>query len=249
MSDYIAKNRADWNATSREYQSQHGAQLDSKGLAWGVWSLPEQELGALGPVRGRSMLELGCGACQWSVRLAQRGARPIGLDLSEQQLAHARAAITAAGVRIPLVHANAEDTPFRDASFDTVFCDHGAMSFADPYRTVPEAARILRPGGRFVFNITSPLYEWFYDDAVDQPSDAPKRSYFTMHRIESADEVCFQLPYGEWIRLFRRHGLVLDDLIELRPPRDARSSYTGYDSIERARAWPVENIWKLRRLS
>ena len=41
--------------------------------------------------------------------------------------------------------------PLADSSFDLVFCDHGAMSFCDPAVTLPEVARLLRPGGRFVF--------------------------------------------------------------------------------------------------
>ena len=102
--------------------------------------------------RGKDVLEFGCGAAQWSIALAKRGARPVGLDLSDRQLEHARRLMAEAGVDFPLVHASAESVPLPDASFDIVFCDHGAMTFADPYRTVPEAARLLRPGGLFAFN-------------------------------------------------------------------------------------------------
>src|SRR6202011_4439836 len=110
----------------------------------------------LGEVRGKDVLELGCGAAQWSIALALLGARCVGLDNSERQLAHARRLMSEAGVTFPLVHASAEDVPLPAASFDVVFCDHGAMSFADPERTVPEAARLLRPGGLFAFNAESP---------------------------------------------------------------------------------------------
>src|SRR5665811_2471242 len=98
------------------------------------------------------ILELGCGAAQWSIALALRGARPVGLDLSERQLEHARRLMAEAGVDFPLVHASAEAVPLPDATFDIVFCDFGAMTFADPYRTVPQATRLLRPGGLFAFS-------------------------------------------------------------------------------------------------
>ena len=57
---------------------------------------------------------------------------------------------------MPLVCASGEAVPFADATFDLVFCDHGAMSFCDPDRSVPEVARLLRPGGRLVFSHSTP---------------------------------------------------------------------------------------------
>ena len=111
-SEHAARNRESWNADSDTYQAEHGAQLAaSGGLAWGVWKIPEAELGILGVVEGRDVLELGCGAAQWSIALAKQGARPVGLDLSETQLAHARVLMAEAGVDFPLVHASAEAVP------------------------------------------------------------------------------------------------------------------------------------------
>ena len=127
---------ASWDASSDEYQALHGQQLAvSGGLAWGTTQIPESELQVLGDVAGLDILEFGCGAAQWSIALAKLGARPVGLDLSERQLHHARRLMTDAGVSFPLVHGSGEAVPLPDASFDIVFCDHGAMSFADPYRT------------------------------------------------------------------------------------------------------------------
>ena len=146
MTAHAARNHAWWNTSSDDYQERHGGQLaDSGGLAWGTTQIPEAELQVLGEVAGRDILELGCGAAQWSIALALRGARPVGLDLSERQLEHARRLMAEAGVDFPLVHASAEAVPLPDATFDIVFCDFGAMTFADPFRTVPEAARLLRP--------------------------------------------------------------------------------------------------------
>ena len=130
-----------------------------------------------------------------------------------------------AGVDFPLVHASAEAVPLPDASFDIVFCDHGAMSFADPYRTVPEVARLLRPGGLFAFSHHSPI------ETICWPL-APKRSASSWCSttsgctvIDDGEEIVFQLPYGEWIRLFRANGLMVEDLVEPRPRRGATSSY------------------------
>src|SRR5262245_59361504 len=109
LTAHAAKNRAMWDGYSDEYQSAHGEQLAaSGGLAWGTTQIPETELRILGDVAGKDILELGCGAAQWSIGLAKLGARPVGLDLSERQLEYARGLMADAGVEFPLVHASAE---------------------------------------------------------------------------------------------------------------------------------------------
>ncbi len=245
---HVIKNQSYWDRTSDDYQSVHGEQLNKKELAWGVWAIPESHLNVLGDPTGKDILEFGCGGAQWSIFLAKRGARPVGLDISARQLEHARRLMGEAGVSFPLVAGSGESVPLPDASFDVVFCDHGAMSFADPKRTVAEASRLLRPGGLFAFNIASPLLEVCWNDADDRLETSLQRDYFEMRGGEDENTVVFQLPYGEWIRLFRRHGFTLEDLIELRPPPDATTSYTKYVTREWARRWPAENIWKLRKM-
>ncbi len=213
-----------------------------------MWSIPEDELHVLGDVHGKDVLEYGCGAAQWSIALAQRGARCVGLDNSARQLEHARRAMAQANVDFPLVHASAEAVPLPDASFDVVFCDHGAMTFADPDRTVPEAARLLRAGGLLAFNAESPLHFICWDQAANAFTDRLVHDYFETLRMEDAGAVSFSRPYGEWIRLFRRHGFAVEDLIELRPPHGASTTYTGFTTYAWARAWPAEQIWRVRRI-
>ena len=244
--DDVSRNREAWNAISDDYQRAHDAQLGVDEIVWGNWSIPDDELGALGDVAGKDVLELGCGAARFSIKLAKRGARPVGLDLSPTQLAHARRLLSEAGVDFPLVEASATDVPLPDASFDIVFTDHGGMTWADPYLTVPEVARLLRPGGLFVFNMASPLVT-VCTTPTGGATERLVNDYFGMHREESDwGAVEFQLPYGEWIRLLRANGFELEALIELRPPEDATTSYGDWVSVDWARRWPGENIWKAR---
>jgi SAM-dependent methyltransferase len=248
LTDHEAQNRASWNADSDDYQARHGEQLaSSTGLAWGTYQRPEAELGVLGEVAGKDMLELGCGAAQWSIALAKLGARPVGIDLSERQLEHARRLMAEAGVDFPLVLGSAEHVPLPDASFDIVFCDHGAMTFADPYRTVPEAARLLRPGGLFAFNHGTPIETIAWPLDSDHVGDRLVLDYFDMHRVDDGEASTFQLPYGEWVRLFRANGFVIEDLIELRPDDGATSSYRNAEDTAWARRWPAEEIWRVRK--
>ncbi len=249
MNAHAARNEASWDRFSDEYQALHGGQLDAKdGPAWGTTGIPEARLQILGEIAGRDILELGCGAAQWSIALAQRGARPVGLDLSGRQLDHARRLMTEAGVDFPLVHASAEAVPLPDASFDIVFCDHGAMTFADPYRTVPEAARLLRPGGLFAFNHHTPIETICWPIGADTVGDRLVLDYFGIHAIDDGEDVVFQLPYGEWIGLFHANGFAIEDLIELRPAAEAESTYRSAEELAWARRWPAEEIWRLRRV-
>ena len=248
LSEHEAQNRASWDAYSDEYQSLHGGQLaNHDGYAWGMFQVPEEELRILGDVAGKDILEFGCGAAQWSIALAKRGGRVVGIDLSERQLEHARRAVDAAGVEVELVHASAESVPLPDASFDIVFCDHGAMTFADPYRTVPEAARLLRPGGLFAFSHGSAIADLVWPVGEEHMGDRLLVDYFDLRTIEDDGEVTFNLPYGTWIALFRQNGFIVEDLIEPRPPEGAVSSYRDPEDVAWARRWPAESIWRLRK--
>ncbi|HTC86447.1 MAG TPA: class I SAM-dependent methyltransferase [Candidatus Acidoferrum sp.] len=248
LTEHATRNRASWNDYSDEYQARNGPLLAaSGGMAWGVWQIQESELHVLGDVVGRDILEFGCGAAQWSIALALAGARPTGLDLSDRQLEHARELMAAAGVEFPLVHASAEAVPLPDASFDVVFCDHGAMSFADPYLTVPEVARLVRPGGLFSFSHQSPILDICWAPGQERAGDRLVRDYVGLHRLEDDDDVAFQLPYGEWVHLFRTNGFEILDLIEPRPAPDAVSTYRDEQERDWSRAWPAECIWRLRK--
>lgn len=233
-------NRTAWDARADEYERKHGEFL--RGDAWGLWQIPEAELGLLGEVAGKDVLELGCGAARFSIALAARGARCTGVDNSARQLEYARAN----GADFPLVHAAAEEVPLPDASFDIVFSDHGAFSWGDPERVVPEAARLLRPGALLAFNVSSPLSQVCYDEEADGDSEMLQRPYFGLRLLDEGDGAAtYSLGYGEWIAVLREHGLVVERLVEPEPPEGATTTY-GVDP-EWARRWPAECIWVCRK--
>jgi SAM-dependent methyltransferase len=241
------RNRDAWDRDADAYRERNAAFIE-RGLAWGLWQVPEAELGILGDVAGKDVLELGCGEAEWSRALARAGARPLGLDVSPRRLELAREALERDGLAFPLVEAPAEALPFDDASFDVVLSDWGAMNFADPYAVVPEVARVLRPGGLFAFSGSTPL-EWVaYDAAADTWGTRLERDWFGMHRRETPDgTVEFMLTHGEWISLFREHGLAVERLVETRPSEGAPSTYRTAEETAWARRFPMEQIWVLRR--
>jgi SAM-dependent methyltransferase len=250
--EHVRRNRTHWEGESDAYQERNAAQLDRwDRLAWGVWDVPEDDVHALGEVRGLDVLEYGCGACQFGIRVAMRGANVTGLDFSATQLRHGRTKMAETGVRFPVVQADGEQIPFADERFDLIFCDHGVMGFADPFLTVPEVARVLRPGGLFVFNGTTP-WMWVAWGDDELPAGREMRlDYFGLRRADHDDPdwstTEFQLTYGDWIRLFRANHFEIEDLIELRPDAHAATTYDDYAPLEWARAFPAEHIWKVRK--
>ncbi len=237
-----------WERSAAEYESRNRRTLArGSAMGWGMWHRPEAELHVLGDVDGKDILELGCGAARWSVELAQHGARMVGLDFSATRLEQARVEMARAGVDFPLLQASAEAVPLPSERFDIVFCDWGAVTFTDPYRTVPEVTRLLRPGGLFAFSNSSPFRSLCQNRTSDRMSSRLVYDYYDLHRIAYPDEVNFNLPYGEWIRLFREHCLAVEDLIELRPAPGTRTTYLNANEVEWARHWPMEALWRVRK--
>ncbi|GGR65535.1 class I SAM-dependent methyltransferase [Streptomyces roseolus] len=240
--DSISANRRLWNRISGAYQRAHDPKIGAAPRLWGMYSVPDARLGALGDVRGKRVLELGCGAGQWSRVLAAEGASVVGIDLSEAQLAAARDAM--GDVRHPLVQGAAERLPFADGSFDLVFCDFGGLSWAPPRLAVPQAARVLRPGGRLVFNVASPWFEACYDEAAERVTTTLQKPYFGLDAVdEGGGATSYQLTYGDWVRVLRGAGLVIDDLIEPRPDAGTPNGYNETDPPDWAHHWPAELLW------
>jgi ubiquinone/menaquinone biosynthesis C-methylase UbiE len=238
----VHANREHWNRISTSYQAEHDPQIGAQPRLWGAFSLSDDQLGALDPVKGKDVLEVGCGAGQWSRSLAADGARVVGLDLSEQQLAAAATGMSAARYR--LVQAAAEQLPFAAASFDVVLSDSGGLSWAPPQQAVPEAARVLRPGGRLVFCHFSPLAQTCYDEQSDTVTDRLHQSYFDLGRIaEPGGASHYHLTYGGWVRVLRQAGLNLIDLIEPRPRSSESSGYYEFSPPDWAARWPCESLW------
>jgi SAM-dependent methyltransferase len=195
------------------------------------------------------VVELGCGTAFGTARLARLGARVVGVDPTTAQLDTARRMQVEFGLEFPLVHAFAEDVPLPDASFDLAYSDYGASLFADPYRWIPEAHRLLRPGGRLVFMRDHPLLHLcgHHEDGLTEQLQRPQRG---MNRNEKENgSVEFWLPHGELFQLLRRTGFEVEDLVELYAPDGAqRHEYYSYISPGWARKWPAEEIWAARKL-
>jgi SAM-dependent methyltransferase len=181
----VRANRRWWDSDADAYQAEHGAFLGDRDFRWCPEGLRESDAHFLGPVRGRRVLEVGCGAAQCARWLAAEGAYPVAFDLSAGQLSHA----TRLGRDgLALVQADVLHLPFADASFDLACSAFGAIPFVtDSARAMREVARVLRPGGRWVFSASHPM-RWVFPDDGGPAGLTVRQSYFDRSTYVERDD-------------------------------------------------------------
>jgi SAM-dependent methyltransferase len=250
LTDYVAKNRESWTKANAEYTDQRATEAwAAEDITWGMFGPSDSELGVLGDVSGKDVIELGCGTAYFGAWLARRGARVTGVDVTPAQLETARRCMAETGVQMELIEANAEEVPLPDESFDLALSEYGASIWCDPYKWIPEAARLLRPGGELIFLCNSVLSILCSPD-TGKITEQLQRPQFGMHRFEWPDDdgVDFHISHGEWIRLLRDTGFDVEGLWEIQAADSAKDhQYYDWVSAEWARKWPAEEIWKARK--
>jgi SAM-dependent methyltransferase len=245
---HVEQNRLAWTKAAAEYAERAPIAWASE-PTWGIWHVAEAELRVLPDVDGKDVVELGCGTAYWSAWLARLGAKPVGVDVTPAQLETARRMQEEFALEFPLVEASAESVPLPDGSFDIAFSEYGASIWCDPYLWVPEAARLLRPGGELIFLVNGTILMLCMNEDDSPATDHLVRDYFGMHRFEwpSDDGIDFHIGYGEWIRLLGANGFEVEDMIEIQAPADAEETRYPFVKKEWARRWPSEEIWKARK--
>ena len=243
-----AASRRWWDLDADDYQDEHGAFLGDVDFVWCPEGLREADVHLLGEVRGRRVLELGCGAAAAARWLQSQGAEAVGLDLSAGMLRHARESSDRSGVRVPLVQADALALPFTDGVFDVVCTAFGAIPFvADSAAVMREVARVLRPGGSWVFSITHPM-RWIFWDEPDESGLIARNSYFDRSPYVELDEsgtpsyLEQHRTLGDRVRELVAAGFALRDLVEPEWP-DGHKHVWGQWSPLRGRLFPGTAIF------
>jgi SAM-dependent methyltransferase len=251
ISSDAERNREVWTKANAEYTDKRADESWGKNEPnWGMFGVPESEVNVLGDVSEKDVVELGCGTAYFSAWLAKLGARPVGVDVTPAQLDTARRLMAQTGIEFPLVEASAEDVPLPDESFDLALSEYGASIWCDPAKWIPEAHRLLRPGGELIFLCNSPL------SIVCSPDEGKveerlMRPHFDLGRIEWPGEdegVNWHLGHGDMLRALRDAGFEVEGLWELQAPATA-ADHVYYDFVPAAwaRRWPAEEIWKAHK--
>jgi SAM-dependent methyltransferase len=250
LPEHVRRNREAWDRLAVDYVESGERNWATDEPSWGIFDVPESTLHLLPEsVDGLDVVEFGCGTGYVSAWLARCGARPVGIDNSPAQLETARRLQARHGIHFPLHLGNAERTPFADGQFDLAISEYGASIWCDPYEWIPEAARLLRPGGELVFLANSVLVMLCLPDVPDgQAVERLVRPQFGMHRFEWSDDdsVEFHISHGAMIELLRNSGFEVEQLIEVRAPENGTPVFP-VTSREWSRNWPCEEIWRARK--
>jgi SAM-dependent methyltransferase len=246
--DHVAQNKASWEAEAANYVEPAKRDWAREEIRWGMYGVPEADIGALPDVNGMDVVELGCGTAYFSSWLARRGARPTGVDVTENQLATARAMQAEHGLEFQLTPASAEDVPLPDDCADLVLSEYGASLWCEPDAWVSEAARLLRPDGQLVF-LTNHVLVALVSPSSGPVGDRLVRSQREISRVQFDDDdaVEFHLAHGDWIATLARHGFTVEALHELYAPEHARDEQRfDWMTVDWARRWPLEELWTAR---
>jgi SAM-dependent methyltransferase len=221
-----AASRRYWEDNCADYQQEHGEFLGDVDFVWCPEGLRESEARLLGDVAGLRVLEVGCGAAQCARWLTARGARVTGIDLSLGQLRHGVALGRRTGIEVALAQADATALPIGSDTVDLACSAFGAVPFvADPGAVMCEVARVLRPGGRWVFSTNHPMI-WCLPDEPDERGMRVIQSYFDRRAYLERDDtgrpayVETHRTMGDRVREIVAAGLVLLDVVEPEWPDD-----------------------------
>ncbi len=252
LPEYLRGNVEAWQKKAVEF-AQPGEDAWASDLPyWGIWGIPESHVGLLPEdMSGLSCIELGCGTAYVSAWMCRRGARVVAIDPTPDQLETARRLQRKHQLDFVIEEGIAESVPYPDGSFDFAISEYGSALWADPYRWVPEAARLLKTGGELVFLTNSPLSIMCQQDYESDGPLGPEllRPYFGMHQTNWPDcpgETEFHLTHGDWILLLRANGFAIERLVELQAPPGATTDEAWADP-EWAAQWPTEEVWVVQK--
>jgi ubiquinone/menaquinone biosynthesis C-methylase UbiE len=164
----------------------------------------------------------------------------VAFDISAGMLGHARHGAAQTGIEVPLVQADATQIPFRDNLFDVAFTAFGAVPFvADSARLMREVARVLRPGGRWVFATTHSI-RWIFPDDPGPDGLRATTSYFDRTPYVEFDQVG-QPTYvehhrtlGDRVREIVAAGFRLLDVVEPEWPPDLAEEWGQWSPLRGA---------------
>ncbi len=202
-----------WESTSDYYQKETKIPID---IHYGPGSPNENKLKLLGDINGKNILEIGCGGAQCGVAMAKKGAKVIGIDISEEQLKFAKKLAIKNKVnvkfyqgdirKLPQIKSNSQDIVF--SAFALHYIDNLLICFR-------EVNRVLKNNGTFVFSFPHPFYR-----TIDSNTLKIKESYFKTGKITKIFSdptkkfVAYNYTTSELYNLLIKSGFYVEQILE-----------------------------------
>jgi SAM-dependent methyltransferase len=252
LPDYAVLARKHWTESNAKYTDARARESWARpDIKWGVFNNLEAEVRILPDLHGREVIELGCGTAYFGAWLKKHGAkRVVGVDITPAQLDTARRMNAEFDLGLEFIEANAEEVPLPGASFDIAFSEYGASIWCDPYRWIPEAARLLRPSGELIFMRETDLQMVCSpdDEKISECLMRPLRGMKRLDWVSDPVSTEFHLNHSDLFALLKRTGFDVVDFRQLYAPDDA-VDHPFYDYVPAAwaRKWPSEEIWRARK--
>ncbi len=166
-----------WEAQAKDFQKKFGAIVD---VNYGPGAPNERRLKLLGNIKGKEILEIGCGGGQCTVYFAKKGAKVTGVDLSEEQLKFAKKLADKHKVDIKFIQGSFQNlSKFKSNSKDIVFSAYALQYSPDLLEVFKQVKRILKKNGLFVFSFDHPIWKM-----INYKTLKVEKSYFKIGRYE-----------------------------------------------------------------
>lgn len=195
-----------WSQQAYSYLLEHGEALGTIRFRWCPEGLEESRAALLGPLeelRNKRVLEVGCGAAQCSRWLVSRGVAAQACDVAPAMIEQSDLLDEQTGVRVGAVVADARELPYAEASFDTVFTAYGVIPFVSDAGAVHrEVARVLKPGGLWVYATSHPI-RWCFPDDPGPGGLVAGRSYWDTRPYVEREGA--KITYAEYHRTIGQH--------------------------------------------
>jgi SAM-dependent methyltransferase len=243
LEDSEQKAKTWWESWSERFQQAYAEAETEVSVAFGPGVPNGDDLGLLGDVDGKRAIELGCGGAQFGLALSKAGAEVTGVDISSEQLAHARDLAAEHDEEIELIEASVTDIPMiEDESYDLAFSAFAFQWVEDLRSCFLEAHRVLKPGGRLVFSVDHPLYRCLDPETGELTTsyfdDSPRREYSEEF---DAEMVIYRRTVSDIVTALLDAGFSIEELREpgYEDPDSYESEYGSFKPDRMARIPPT----------
>lgn len=205
-----------WEGNSKGYQKESKIPID---IHYGPGAPNEKVLKLLGNLKGKKILEIGCGGAQCGIFMAKKGAKVTGIDISEEQLKFAKELSEKNKVGIKFYRGDIESIKMiKSNSQDVVFTAWALLYVGNLEKCFREVFRVLKRGGIFVLSMPHPFY-----DTISDKTLKVKRSYFDKGKFRDRDFVAYHHTFSDITNALIGSKLNLEKVIE----PDSRKRHKG----------------------